>query len=626
MSYQDKIYNQNGKVSRNSTVPVVNTSSDVCVFTNPLFTMSGGSKIECVDIQCDISGVSFNDIFTATTECFYDNQLSGTCFSNVEWATRVYEDDDLVYHNNFYTSSTLTGGTPTFSGFNESVSAAFDALGYDYELSGTVYTLSQIYGVNNLKVVINTDLNYQDNCPIISMSGLTFTGTCEDINSVVCDEYFNGLVIGDHNVFPITNQSSIDLDFIFTGNTDTFIDTNAVFKFEIYKFNNVFGFFNQPPVYRSLPYEWSTFSGESAFTETISVDSLDIDGDYLVKGFYVYDNCTEFGNLLGITYSTEGNKLGDKYQLYKTDRDFYFVSFYNAQIPSLEPGEESQNEFGSLNVNSSILNGGTDVFSYPAHKGDLIVNLNGITLSKEFDYTFEDIGANGKNVLKLSGQTYSGDVLTYIYTNSTAPKNNLKQDIIDINSPISEGPMDGQGGNAIYLNTTTGKYELYTELVPVAVNDVVVTLNGMSLANNVDYYLSTSNPKRIILEGDILLGDILNIWYNTNAQVQGNIFTSSVRVDWALNKAPQNSNGKFTLELSTDINFNNIVNSVEVDYVKSQIGYSTVLGLVGGFGDKLFYRVKNEKYFIDICGGRITSTAFSEIIDITLQTNSIKTY
>jgi hypothetical protein len=62
-----------------------------------------------------------------------------------------------------------------------------------------------------------------------------------------------------------------------------------------------------------------------------------------------------------------------------------------------------------------------------------------------------------------------------------------------------------------YYNTTTGKYEIYTDTTPLEGNSVM--LNGVTLANGGDYYQSISNPKRIILEGDLLIEDIITIVY-----------------------------------------------------------------------------------------------------------------
>ena len=48
MRYQERIYIQNNNEAlRNKDILNVNMSSDVCVFTSPIFNLSGASKIDC---------------------------------------------------------------------------------------------------------------------------------------------------------------------------------------------------------------------------------------------------------------------------------------------------------------------------------------------------------------------------------------------------------------------------------------------------------------------------------------------------------------------------------------------------------------------------------------------------
>jgi len=160
--YQNIIYNSNGSCSRNSTTRLPNTSSDICIYEIPFFQMSGASKIDCPEVTCDLSGVSYNNILTATTQCFLENELYGTCFNNIKWNTQVYEDNVLSYSATFYTSSNVND-VATEASFTGSVVTAFDTLGYDYSFSGTQYTVSP-NGFNSLKLSINAKLDYDDNC------------------------------------------------------------------------------------------------------------------------------------------------------------------------------------------------------------------------------------------------------------------------------------------------------------------------------------------------------------------------------------------------------------------------------------------------------------------------------
>jgi hypothetical protein len=914
MRYQDRIYNSSGNLLRNSTTPLPHTSSDMCVFEIPFFTMSGGSKIDCSEVTCDISGISYNNIFTATTECFITNNLitSGVCFNDITWETRIYEDDTLSYSGDFFTSTTTTGLTPTILDFSGSVITAFDALNYNYSFSGTQYTLNQ-NGFDNIKLQISTTLNITNDCvncscpsgytatpafdecelltytssttgatffsgvtgfnqppnshlgaaflsnvndytwpltfsgspnqvgaysgtnfvvdatstvvpalaggpgppyytkptvtnslwgqwsaidgrmnnagiqsdpeilnqfigfvtcidietsgkyyigvgarrnfkltlngnlimsgnttttlrppynspstedlstqqfwvlelelnsgknivemefwnsvlggranftceiysgtSIQELSGFTseaqlsavtifstankinelfdltgasgftcptgyvldtcsgttsscvkvektaiscsaFTGTCSGVTEVICDLDFSGATSGDTNIYPLTGQTNIDLDFTFTANTSN-LTGNTKFSFEIYKYDNNLGLFKQPPQYISDNFSWSEFSGTSAFTTSAPVSSLNVDGDYLVKGFYTYDVCTEIGNLLGQTITTSKYKTGDGYGIYQSDRDFYFTAFIKAEEPSLQVSNDGITIVNSLFVHSSILTGDEDVIAIKKTSGAYSIALNGLTLAKDLDYS---LSANSlTSIVKLSGATVSGDIFTYVYVSATND-DSLRVDTIDITSTIVSGATDGQGSNDVYYNTTESKYEIYTSIVPSSGNDIIVTLNGVTLANNIDYYLSISNDKRIILEGTVIVGDIINIYYITNTDSQGDISTISLPISWSILTPPQKVNGEFTVEFSDTTSFTNIITSAKTDYVVGFANYSLVIPLVGVAGDVQYYRIKNEKKYIDICNNPIATVAYSEIIDITLQTNAINSY
>jgi len=492
MSHQDPIYNQNGNCDRNQTVPVVNTSSDICVFTIPFFTMSGGSKINCSD---------------------------------------------------------------------------------------------------------------------------------------------PGLTSGSTNVYPLTGQTNIDVEFTFTANTSN-LNSDSIFRFEIYKYNNTIGIFEEPYRYQSSGYTWDSFSGTSAFTATIPVTNLNVDGDYLVKGYYVHDVCTEFGGLLGNKFSTSSFKTGNNYGLYQEDRDSYFVAFTSADKPLLNIGDTLLEPAGTLLTNSILLDGTELTFVLPSSTlgGSHMVALNGLTLSENYDYSLTSkevttifTATSETVILKLSGETFSGDILTYVYINSTTDSA-FRYDTIDIITTIASGSTNSQGSNDVYYNTTEGKYEIYTSLIPAELNNMVVTLNGATLANNIDYYQSITNPKRIILEGVLAVGDLITIYYVTSVAFQGNITTTNINFSWGITNQPQTTNGLFTVEIASDNLFTTIVGTGTTEYIIGVTNYSLQLPTIGEVGDVLYYRIKNDKNYVNLCGSIINTTAYSEIIDIRIQTNATNSY
>ena len=123
---------------------------------------------------CDINGLSYTNIFTATTECFTSNALSGTCFNSVTWTTNLYEDNVLVGSDLFYTSTSMGDALPTNVELSGSVVSLFDSMGYNYSFNGTEYTIVED-GFNEIRLDVNTILSYDANCSVTgNTTGDTF--------------------------------------------------------------------------------------------------------------------------------------------------------------------------------------------------------------------------------------------------------------------------------------------------------------------------------------------------------------------------------------------------------------------------------------------------------------------
>ena len=331
-----------------------------------------------------------------------------------------------------------------------------------------------------------------------------------------------GTTTASTGVYIIEGETDIDLEFDFSSGFGS-MDENSTFKFEIYKYNFNEGVFKEPAVYKSVEYPFTDFSATSAVTATIPLTDLNIDGDYLVKGYYKHDVCTDILSRLGLTNDTSLYKAGSQYGMYNSSKDFYFVAVQHADTPIFNTSTNSTRPLGSLAAFSIFPEAGVQDVAIPSSVNeDLLVYLNGLMLAEGYDYIWDE----ELSLISLSARTVDGDVITYVSV-SDQDANGLVVDNIYVEAPISSGPTDGEGSNSYYYNTTQGKYELFTELTPVDGNQVVVTLNGVTLAPNIDYYQSITNPKRIILEGNLLDGDVVNIVYNAYPSYVGEIYTNT---------------------------------------------------------------------------------------------------
>lgn len=415
------------------------------------------------------------------------------------------------------------------------------------------------------------------------------------------------------------STETIPLTFQFTANTSTFLNTNANFKFEIYKYNDSFSGFSSTPVYKSENLIYSAFSATNETTQFIPSSALTMDGDYIVKGFYQFSACTDYLGKLGKNIDTLNYIYGSEFGIYDKSLDYYFIAIKSAETPIFVNNFSNATPANRLIQQIFQPEAGISELVIPTNVvGDFILTLNGLVLAKQLDYTFSG------SIVTLSAQTQTDDIVTFIYTSEGG--NNLIGDNIDISIPIVSGVTNGEGSNVVYFNTTTQKYEIYTSTTPSSLDVIIVMLNGITLANGIDYYQSTTNPKRLILEGGLLVGDIITIAYFPAIGVINGLNTNTPVVTWTIQTPPDKVNGYFVLEVSTGNTFSTLYYSGKTDYFIGSTYYADSFIASGTVGTQFYYRVKNEKNYQTICGNNITTTAYSEIIPIVVQTNSINSY
>lgn len=477
------------------------------------------------------------------------------------------------------------------------------------ELTNHQYLYTPQTNINSIK---NKSINN-----IKTSSGLCIF-TNPEFNVTGMSKIITGVTSGSSNVYIIETATTLTFGIVFTSNTNSFTANNATFKYEIYKYNNLFNEFNFNRIYNINPISYSAFSGTNSITQIININSLNIDGDYVIKGYYEYNSCTDYLKRLGILYDTSLYKItGSTYGNYNLSTDYYFIAIKAADTPIFRDITQNSAVI-SLYQQVIIPQNNQTVFAISNNvMGDFIVTLNGLVLANNIDYIYSDYN------ITLTAETITEDILTIIYT--TNGSNNITTDIIDVTS-ITSGATNGEGNNQVYYNTISGKYELFTLLTPIETSNIIVMINGVTLANNIDYYQSSSNPKRIILEGNIIVGDVITIAYFAYTSVNNGISTNTPTISWVIDNSPQTNNGLFTLEISSENTFSSLNFTATTPYVSGQTLYYTSITITGAVGTQYYYRVKNNKKYISVTGDIIHSIKYSETIPITILTNNINTY
>lgn len=437
---------------------------------------------------------------------------------------------------------------------------------------------------------------------------------------VGADKIKTGTTVNDDEVHIIpTSGTTLDLTFSFSGDNENFISGDTIFQYNIYKYNQNSATFQSPELFSSGPIEWSTFSATSAFTDSILVNDLALDGQYLIKGYFDFEICTNILGALGDRDSTF-RLIGDQYGIYEEEFDYYFAAIRAATKPrfGLTPNSPSTG-LGALRVESYIIevSGTTELTISNLWVGNVIVSLNGVTLAEGDENDFTTL--NSETIL-FNDSLSEEDIVTVAYVNGGNPNGLVVENTI-VPTPIVSGITDGEGSEVIYFNTDTAKYEVYILTEPVDFNDLIVTLNGVTLANGLDYSQSITNPKRIILEGVILPDDIITVAYNSAGTFVGVINVDNFDLLWTVSPAPINTNGLFTAYVADDESFSagTIVYSATTGYITNETSYQVNIDLSGYTGTTAFYKVTNQKNFPVLSGGTIETLTDSDIIPIEIE-------
>lgn len=195
-------------------------------------------------------------------------------------------------------------------------------------------------------------------------------------------------------------------------------------------------------------------------------------------------------------------------------------------------------------------------------------------------------------------------------------------------NPIPSGPTNEQGNNRVWYNTTHKKYEYFLQSAPGS--NIILSVNGNVLAPNVDYYMSTSSVYRVILDGVLKTSDVIQAFYQFAAPVIGPTYSIKFNVPFFIPTIPIDNKGQFTVEFATDKDFDNIVYKFSTSYIVNTSAYTVPVSLDGAkAGDKFYYRILNQKFYIPILGNTICSHAYSNNgvgIEIIIKLNSGETY
>jgi hypothetical protein len=503
----------------------------------------------------------------------------------------------------------------------------FTTKDYRYETNGNVVKLFDLGESSGYSCPSGYTLDNCTDTPFCKKTiytATTFTGQTSlwGLPNVITDKSISC----DRSVYIIPRaRIGYLFDLLVNNVNDVVIPKNLSYFGEVYGYDQNNNEFTKSALSKfSIPHENLTANTGN----TIYIPSIDIgEGEFIIKSYWGYDVNTLMSKQQKVRKNSINTyKRGELYGLYVPETDWYFISLLEAEKPlfnnSIAPAPR---EINSLRVVSVFTQSGQTDYSVRG-LSDPIVSYNGSVLMKNVEYTA--ITSTISSLIRLSFVPLDKQVLTYAYVYDGA-ENDFYGDTYKITSAIKSGATGTQlESDRVYYNTTEKKYEFY--LVSTPQTDIILSVNGSVLSKNIEYFKSSSNSRRIILEEDLKVGDVLEAFYTPLASLIGQVPTNSPTLSWSINSAPDGKvYGKFTVEVTdpSDIFFENVEYTFEVDYVVGQKTYSKQLLLTNAkAGDKFIYRVKNEKFYEPIMGDTIYSVAYSDATEIEILFNSGGSY
>lgn len=339
-------------------------------------------------------------------------------------------------------------------------------------------------------------------------------------DAVICDSETPGFAITGATkieLSSLTNNSLYDkstgtghtLSFDFTSGTQTLSASTTEFYFTIHKYNNspiILGFDDNPI------YTFSTTSTAFTTSTTISTliaDSLlSCDSEYIVKPYFKYESCAQEGQLFtAIT----------PYTMYD---EFVYSGYY----------KNYRNSPRFFDYTKFSLSSGSTVLS-------LIPNTNYIPLFRN----------------------YNKDVDYYFVSNC-----NPDEPIIDFPGVVE---TEGLIVESTVINTTEF-LKFTTEHEPIG--DIIVSVNGVTLLENIEYAVDTSIPVPSIRNRSFILysrltslqEDVLTVAYYKNP----NSVNKLVKEDFIYTGSTNITYNPITLKYEVDLTYTRIINSDIIVY------------------------------------------------------------
>jgi hypothetical protein len=448
---------------------------------------------------------------------------------------------------------------------------------------------------------LNPEINFCSEIfinPSFYMSGTSklFTGSTTNLT---------GCTSGTTEIYNLDYTSDFNIYFNITGDT-SFTAYTGSFCYKIFTDNNFgsvsSGILNNGSELFNYCISFSSITSTTITKQFLDSDLVDNWGQYLIRPYYTFysKNCSnKTYNTWDYITQTNG---------FNNNTDYLFTTVINPPKPNLQPPSEPEKANYTLVTDklyydgisgqrgSQAINNTLNYFlltSVPSN-GQILLILNGIQLTQDYDFRLLIQGFGQPPIVEvLNNEIKPTDWLFATYTSGQPPSwvNNLgiyfiDTVVVDSITNVTTPNYRTPGDNTINYNTVNNKYEFFTSLPIDSSYSTIVSVNGVKLAENYQYFLSDSFDGRIIFElsnTEFKIGDVISVLAVSKSKGQdgnnyGSLKETQFNVIWSVPPSFTNNNvtGRFIIR-AYDNDTNVLTNQSYIDFIDGQSNYNYLI-------------------------------------------------
>ena len=497
--------------------------------------------------------------------------------------------------------------------------------------------------VNN----INTDVTF---CTEV-FEGPQYYVTGTTILVTGLTQTLTGCTTGTTAIYNLTYTPEFDISFILTGGTE-YTGYTGNFCYKIFSDNQfsvdgpIRGLINGTEFINNC-FAFSAITSTTLTQEFLEGSLSRTWGQYMIRPYYTFASKECSPGLYFDTWNstTQLNLI--------SDADYYFMTVINPPtplLPGLNGGGVPNNTFIqdillfngiAVPMGPSAINRTLNNFilkTIPAYP-DIFIYVNGVKMAQGYDYTvlYRNLLTPPEVVFNMEIKTTDWIVANY-FTGIPSPTINYNNTGWFVDTFIVDSILvDANVGyvNEVNSNTISGNLEIYTTRAINPNNAIYVSVNGVEMVQDREFYLSTTKDNRLIWDktyaNPIIIGDVISIFtlssnITNGIQNYGSLPQNSFTINWSVpSELPNNVTGKFLIQFfEVDDVTNTVLFQQETPFINGQSNYEATTILQSGkyYRFKITYITEYTAYLNNI----ITTCSFSEgLVDTDNQYN-IQTY